>query len=192
MLALIMPCHNAAEDERDARMVADALDIPVKKIDLTETYDQMAGAIETSCGKLGRTARADIKPRLRMAALYATAQVRNFIVAGAANKDELYFGDFTKYGDVGVDVLPFGDLLAGEVTELARYLGVPEPIINRPRAGSSIVEQARGEGTEITYDDIDRFIATGAAETGAVIRIKEAYEISQHKRNPVKIPTIPR
>jgi NAD+ synthase len=191
MLALIMPCHNDAEDERDARVVAEALDIPIKKIDITEAYDLLTGVIEASCGKLGRAARAEIKPRLRMATLYSVAQVRNFLVAGAGNKDELYFGDFTKYGEVGVDILPLGDLLAGEVTELARHLGVPDAVINRPRAGTSLRDQSHGLNSEITYDDIDRYIATGNTETNAAIRIKEAYEISQHKRNPVRIPITP-
>ncbi|MDR3076119.1 MAG: NAD(+) synthase [Synergistaceae bacterium] len=192
MLALVLPCHNAPEDERDARAVADALDIPVKKIDITEAYDLLAGGIEASCGKLGRTARTELKPRLRMATLYSVAQVRNFLVAGAGNKDDLYFGDFTKYGDVGVDMLPLGDLLAGEVAELAKYLGVPDTIINRPRAGSSIRDQSHGLEAEITYDDIDHYIATGNAGTNAALRIKEAYEVSQHKRNPVRIPSMPR
>lgn len=191
MLALIMPCHNDSEDERDARLIADVLDIPVKKIDITETYDLLSGVIEASCGKLGRAARSEIKPRLRMATLYSVAQVRNFMVTGAGNKDELYFGDFTKYGEVGVDMLPLGDLLAGEVTELAKYLGVPDTIINRPRAGSSLRGQSQGADSEITYDDIDRFIVTGNTETNVAIRIKEAYEISQHKRNPVRIPIMP-
>ncbi|MDR1510378.1 MAG: NAD(+) synthase [Synergistaceae bacterium] len=190
-LALIMPCHNAPEDERDARLVAEALDIPVKKVDITEAYDTLANGIEASCGKLGRSARAEIKPKLRMTTLYSVAQVRNFMVVGAGNKDELYLGDFTKYGEVGVDMLPLGDLLAGEVTALARYLGVPDEIINRPRAGAALRDQLDGAEAALTYDDIDRFIATGNTDPDAALKIKEAYEISQSKRNPVRIPAIP-
>jgi NAD+ synthase len=191
-LAVIMPCRNAPEDERDARLAAESIDIPVKKVDITETYDFLANSIEVSCGKLGRGARADLKPRLRMAALYAVAAARNFLVAGAANKDELYLGDFTKYGEVGADMLPLGDLLAGEVTELARYLKVPDVIINRPRAGSSLRDQAQGSDASLTYGDIDRYIATGSAESDAGARIKEAYEGSEGKRESVRIPAVPR
>jgi NAD+ synthase len=165
----------------------------LKKVDITEAYDFLASGIEVSCGKLGRAARADLKPRIRMTALYAIAAVKNFLVAGAANKDELYFGDFTKYGEVGVDMLPLGDLLAGEITELARYLNVPDVIINRPRAGSTLRDQAQGSDAILTYDDIDRYIATGNAETDdAVTRIKEAYEGSKGKRESVRIPAVPR
>ena len=192
VLAVIMPCHNAPEDERDARLAAESMDIPVKKVDITEAYDFLAGGIEVSCGKLGRAARTGIKPRLRMAALYAIAAVRNFLVAGAANKDELYLGDFTKYGEVGVDLLPLGDLLAGEITELAGHLNVPDAIINRPRAGSSLRDQAQGSDARLTYGDIDKYIATGNAEADAAILIKEAYEGSKGKRESVRIPVIPR
>ncbi|MDR2780556.1 MAG: NAD(+) synthase [Synergistaceae bacterium] len=192
MLALIMPCRNAPEDERDARLIAETLDIPVKKVDITEAYDTLANGIEASCGKLGRAARAEIKPKLRMAALYSVAQVRNFMVVGAGNKDELYLGDFTKYGEVGVDMLPFGDLLAGEVTALARYLNVPDEIINRPRAGAALRDQSDGAEADLTYDDIDLFIATGNTDPGTAMKIKEAYEISRNKRSPVRIPAVPR
>ena len=191
ILAVIMPCRNAPEDERDARLATEAMDIPVKKVDITEAYDFLAGGIEVSCGKLGRAARADIKPRLRMTALYAIAAVRNFLVVGAANKDELYFGDFTKYGEVGADMLHLGDLLAGEITELARYLDIPDAIINRPRAGSSLRDQSQGSEARLTYGDIDRYIATGKAEHDAAIRIKEAFEGSKGKRESVRIPAVP-
>ena len=192
VLAVIMPCHNTPEDERDARLVAEAMDIPVKKVDITEAYDFLFNGIEVSCGKLGRAVSTDLKPRLRMTALYAVAAARNFLVVGAANKDELYFGDFTKYGEVGADMLPLGDLLAGEITELARYLKVPDAIINRPRAGSSLRDQAQGSNAQLAYDDIDRYIATGNAETDAAARIKEAYEGSKGKRESVRIPAVPR
>jgi NAD+ synthase len=192
VLAVIMPCHNVPEDERHARLAAESMDIPVKKVDITEAYDSLANGIEVSCGKLGRAARTDIKPRLRMTALYAVAAVRNFLIAGAANKDELYFGDFTKYGEVGADMLPLGDLLAGEITELARYLNVPDAIIDRPRAGSSLRDQAQGSDAKLTYGDIDRYIATGDAESDAAARINEAYEGSKGKRESVRIPAVPR
>jgi NAD+ synthase len=191
VLAVIMPCGGSPDDERNARAVAETLDIPVKKVDIAETFDSLANALEASCGKLGRSERNEMKPRLRMTALYAIASARNFLVAGAGNKDELYFGDFTKYGEVGVDMLPLGNLLAGEVTELAKYLGVPDSVIARPRAGSSLRDQAQGEEAAISYDDIDLYIATGSGDRKAALRIEEAYEDSRGKREAVRIAPVP-
>jgi NAD+ synthase len=186
MLALIMPCHNPPEDERLARQLAIELDLPVKKVDLTEIYDNLLKGIEASCGELTDEARAGLIPRLRMSTLYSVARNKNFLVFGDGNKDDLYCGRFTKYGDVGVDMLPLGDLLAGEVTALAQYLGIPDEIIDRSRSGGDEV------GDRVSYDDLDRFIATGHAEENMANRIKEAYENSQHKRNPVPIAAMPR
>jgi NAD+ synthase len=185
MLALIMPCHNPSDDERLARLFASDLDIPIKKVDLSEVCDMLANGIEVSCGKLSDDARTGIIPRLRMSTLYSVAHNRNYLVFGEGNKDDLYCGRFTKYGDVGVDMLPLGDLLTGEVAALARYLGIPDEIIAKPRSGDST------DSGELSYDDLDRFIATGDAEENMANRIKEAYENSQHKRNPVPIAAIP-
>lgn len=40
-----------------------------------------------------------------MAALYAEANYRNYLVVGTDNAAELLIGYFTKYGDGGVDLI---------------------------------------------------------------------------------------
>ena len=67
-----------------------------------------------------------------MAALYFVANSLNYLVAGTGNRSEITLGYYTKYGDGGVDVLPIGQLLKSEVRALARELGVPAPIIEKP------------------------------------------------------------
>ena len=57
-------------------------------------------------------------------------------MAGTGNRSELTIGYFTKHGDGGVDVLPIGHLLKGQVRTLAKELGVPQAIIDKaPSAG---------------------------------------------------------
>ena len=63
---------------------------------------------------------ANVKPRLRMTALYFIANSLNYLVAGTGNRAELTIGYFTKYGDGGVDLLPIGGLLKTEVRAMAR------------------------------------------------------------------------
>jgi NAD+ synthase len=58
------------------------------------------------------------------------------LVCGAGNKSELMIGYFTKYGDGGVDILPIGDVYKTHVFELAKYLALPDSIIEKqPSAG---------------------------------------------------------
>jgi len=53
------------------------------------------------------------------------------VVVGSSNRDELALGYFTKYGDGGVDIQPLGNLLKGQVKELAQFLGIPQHIIDK-------------------------------------------------------------
>lgn len=192
LLALIMPCHSMPEDEADARLVADALDIPVEKIDLTEIYDAHIAATEAACGPISDIAKANIKPRLRMTTLYAVAQTRNFLVCGGSNRDELAFGYFTKHGDSGVDILPFGELLKGEVFALAAYLGVPERIVTKaPTAGLWSGQTDEAE-MGVTYADLDRYLATGDGASALVTKIRVANARSEHKRNMPPVAQIPK
>lgn len=192
LLAVIMPCHSMPADEEHARLVAGALDIPVKKIDLTEAFDCCVAAMEASAGTLSPIAKANIKPRLRMTTLYAVAQSRNFLVCGGGNKDELTFGYFTKHGDSGVDLLPFGDLLKGEVFALAKYLGVPDAITDKPPTAGLWEGQTDESEMGVSYADLDCFIATGGGDAAVCERIKKASERSEHKRNMPPIAPVPR
>lgn len=76
-------------------------------------------------------AASNIKQRVRMTRLYYEAERRNFSVIGTANKNEYDLGFFVKYGDGGVDLLPLRHLFKTQIYALARYLGVPEAIVQR-------------------------------------------------------------
>ena len=81
---------------------------------------------------LGIIAATSIKQRLRMVTLYYHAERRNCSVVGTTNKTELDLGFFVRYGDAGVDIEPLAGLYKVQVYQLARYLGIPDEIIQRP------------------------------------------------------------
>lgn len=72
------------------------------------------------------------KQRTRMTFAYAEAEAHDLAVVGASNGDELRTGFVVKYGDDAADVCAIGDLAKSEVYELARLLGVPESVQQRP------------------------------------------------------------
>ena len=189
MLAVIMPCHSAPEDEEDAMLIAEALDIPIKKVDLTPVYEAAVSSMK-SISPLGDGPLSNIKPRLRMTALYAAAQENNFLVCGGSNKNEITFGYFTKHGDSAVDILPMGDLLKGEVFLLADYLGVPKSIIEKSPSAGLKKGQTDEDDMGITYADMDRYIATGEADDRVRRIILEAYLMTAHKREYPPIAVI--
>jgi NAD+ synthase len=76
-------------------------------------------------------AASNFKQRSRMAMLYYHAEAMNYAVVGTANRHEHEQGFFVKYGDGGADVMPIAHLYKTQVYQLARYLKVPDAIIDR-------------------------------------------------------------
>src|SRR6185369_6674237 len=104
---------------------------------------------------------SNVKPRLRMAALYFVANSLNYLVAGTGNRSELTIGYFTKHGDGGVDILPIAGLLKSEVLAMARELGVPAEIVDKaPSAG---LWQGQTDEAEMgfSYADLERYLSDG-------------------------------
>lgn len=184
-LAAWLPCHSPPEDAPMARLVAQAFGLTMVTVDLGPAYDALVGALP---GEAAGLARANLKPRLRMAAWYALAQSRGYLVAGTGNKTEILVGYFTKYGDGGVDVEPLGDLFKSEIRELARGLGVPQAVIDRPPSAGLWPGQTDEGEMGMTYADLDATLA--ASETGAtdgvdpalLRRVRHMIAASEHKR----------
>lgn len=80
----------------------------------------------------GIAAAQNMKQRTRMMHLYALAERLHYVVGGTTNRTEMEQGFFVKHGDGGVDVEPLGHLFKTQVFQLARHLGVIEPILDRP------------------------------------------------------------
>lgn len=91
-------------------------------------------------------AASNYKQRTRMAILYYHAESRHFAVIGTPNKQEQEQGFFVKYGDGGADTMPIGNLYKVQVYEIAKFLGIPEQIIERtPTTDTYPAEQTQEE-----------------------------------------------
>ncbi|GAB6281093.1 MAG: NAD(+) synthase [Thermovirga sp.] len=187
MLAVTMPCHSGPRDTDDAMAVVKEFGLPWIRVDLMETYDALLRALPLQTSSEPGLHLSNIKPRLRMTTLYCLGQQNNLIVCGTGNKAELAMGYFTKYGDAGVDILPLGDLLKGEVIGVAKELGVPPGIINKPPSAGLWSGQTDEDELGVTYLQIDQYLATGEAETGVAEKIDFAFDRTVHKRTTVPI-----
>ena len=89
-------------------------------------------------------ASTNFKQRSRMTMLYYHAERLHYAVIGTPNKHEVEQGFFVKYGDGGADVMPIGHLYKTQVYQLAKYLGVPQEIIDRtPTTDTYTAEQTQ-------------------------------------------------
>lgn len=96
------------------------------------------------------------KARIRMLKLYQYANDLNCLVIGTGNKSEISIGYFTKWGDGAVDFEPIGHLYKTEVFELAKYLDIPNEIIDKPPTAGLWDGQTDEGELGITYVDLDR------------------------------------
>lgn len=189
VLGVILPCHSMSEDSEHARMVAETFGIRHEHVDIGPVFDRLIESLPESSG----IAPANLKPRLRMAALYYFANMHNYIVLGTDNKAELMTGYFTKYGDGGVDLLPIASLYKREVREMARILGVPEIIITKPPSAGLWEGQTDEGEMGITYDELDNILEAlesgniKSVDPGKLKKVRWMISHTEHKR---KLPDI--
>ncbi|MDD4727857.1 MAG: NAD(+) synthase [Dysgonamonadaceae bacterium] len=91
-------------------------------------------------------ASSNFKQRSRMAMLYYHAERLYYSVIGTPNRNEIEQGFFVKFGDGGADVMPISNLYKTQVYQLAKYLEVPQEIIDRiPTTDTYSAEQTQEE-----------------------------------------------
>ncbi|MHB8105142.1 MAG: NAD(+) synthase [Dehalococcoidales bacterium] len=191
-LGLIMPCHSSEKDKEHAEMMAKKFSIATKTVVLDDIYDAYLKILPDFKpeASLKQLAQANLKARLRMITLYYTANQLKYMVIGSGNRSELTVGYFTKHGDAGVDVLPLGNLVKKEVRELARFLKIPQEIIDKaPSAGLWAGQTDEGE-MGFTYEDLDCYILTGKAPDALKKRIEGMHAASAHKCATPPIPDL--
>ena len=184
VLVLFMPCNSNPQDLKDAQLVVKSLELKTKLVDLSDIYNNFLRVLP----KGPSLAKGNLKPRLRMAALYYFAYKLNYLVCGTGNKSELSVGYFTKFGDGGVDILPLGDLLKSEVKELAKDLGIPEKIINRNPSAGLWPGQTDEAEMGIIYPELDDILERLENKKGQIVsknkvnKVKGMIKKSEHKR----------
>jgi len=208
ILGLIMPSETTSpEDLEDALLVAENLGIKKKIIAIDDFLKRFNNLNISSVTDMeNKTAKANLKARLRMIILYYHANSMNRLVLGTGNKSELMVGYFTKYGDGGVDLLPLGNLYKTDVQNIAKYLKMPENIINKPPSAGLWSGQTDEQEMGITYPLLDKILyllhdqnlkpikAADELEIPVeeVLRIKAMMKVAEHKLVPPPIPQIRR
>ena len=93
-----------------------------------------------------------------MSIIYFYANSKNYLVCGTGNKSEISIGYFTKYGDGACDIEPIGDLYKTDVYELAKYLEVPQEIIDKPPRAGLWNNQTDEDEIGMTYKLLDQIL----------------------------------
>lgn len=140
--------------------VIKALKIPksrVIKVDIGPAVDAQIKELKKVVS-LDNVGQGNIMARQRMIVQYALAKKIGGLVMGTENLSEYYLGYFTLHGDQACDISAISGLWKTQVRELARYLGVPEELVNKtPTAGLWEGQTDEGE-FGFSYQDADQIM----------------------------------
>jgi NAD+ synthetase len=154
--AIRMPYRTSSADSLlDAQRVVDALAINVETIPITDAVDGYLGA----AGDADARRRGNVMARMRMLVLFDQSARWNALPVGTGNKTERLMGYFTWHADDTPPVNPIGDLYKTQVWALARHLGVPIELIDKPPSADLEADQTDEGDLGVTYRMADRILA---------------------------------
>lgn len=150
-----MPYKSSSSDSLDhAKLVADATGVQMDTIEITGAAD---GYLQL-CPEADGRRKGNVMARVRMIVLFDQSQKLGTLPVGTGNKTERLFGYFTWHADDSPPVNPLGDLYKTQVWALARYLGVPDVIVNKPASADLVVGQTDEGDFGISYPKADRIL----------------------------------
>lgn len=139
----------------DAQLVIDALGIHARTIEITGAVDGYL-AFEPDADA---RRRGNVMARMRMAVLFDQSAKLDALPIGTGNKTERLLGYFTWHADDTPPVNPLGDLFKTQVWALARYLGVPQALIDKAPSADLEADQTDEGDLGITYARADAILA---------------------------------
>ena len=153
--AFRMPYKISSQESLDhAQMVIDDLGIHEETVEITSMVDGYVGLEpEISGQRLG-----NVCARSRMIVLFDQSAKIGALPIGTGNKSERLFGYYTWHADDSPPINPLGDLFKTQVWQLARELGVPSEIVDKPATADLIKGQTDEGDFGITYQKADRIL----------------------------------
>jgi NAD+ synthetase len=155
VLAIRMPYRTSSRESLEhAQLVVDALGVRCMTVDISDAVDGYARLDPEIDGRR----KGNIMARTRMIVLFDQSQKQGTIPIGTGNKTERLFGYYTWHADDSPPVNPLGDLFKTQVWQLARHVGVPSVIVDKPASADLVVGQTDEADFGISYAQADRIL----------------------------------
>ena len=151
---------NESRSRELAEKQARNLDIRMLNFPIVPTYEFALGVLKQTLGdfEFGVT-NENLQSRLRGLFLMALSNKEGSVLLTTGNKSEYATGYSTLYGDMCGGLAPIGDLLKGQVYELAELYNsereiIPREVITRPPSAELRPNQ-KDQDTLPPYDELD-------------------------------------
>jgi NAD+ synthase (glutamine-hydrolysing) len=156
---------SSAETRRDARLLAENLDVDFRELPIDDVVSAAESALEESfAGRERDLAEENLQARARGLLLMALSNKFGWLVVATGNKSELSVGYATLYGDLAGGFALLKDVFKTDVFRLARHLNeragrevIPETIIERAPS-AELRENQLDEDSLPPYAELDRVL----------------------------------
>jgi NAD+ synthase len=155
VLAIRMPYRTSSSASLEhARLCIEQLGIRSATVDISPAVDAYA----SHDPEMDSHRKGNVMARIRMITLFDYSQKLRCLPIGTGNKTERLFGYYTWHADDSPPINPIGDLFKTQVWQLARHVGVPSEIVDKPASADLIVGQTDEDDLGITYPQADRIL----------------------------------
>jgi NAD+ synthase len=155
VLAVRMPYKTSSRDSLDhAQLVIEKTGVQSMTIPITDIADGLIHQFPD----MSKIRQGNIMARSRMIVLYDRSVAFNGLVVGTGNKTEILLGYSTLFGDSACAFNPVGDLYKTQLRQLARAVGVPDVIIDKPPSADLWVGQTDEDELGFTYEEVDQLL----------------------------------
>ena len=155
VIAVRLPYRTSSSHSLEhAQHLIDKLGLESRTVDISAAVD---GYLATE-PKTDSHRKGNVMARVRMIALFDLSAHYKALPVGTGNKSERLLGYFTWHADDSPPINPIGDLYKTQVWELARYLGVPADIVDKPASADLIEGQTDESDFGISYKKADEIL----------------------------------
>lgn len=136
VLGLRMPyATSSPESLEHAAMVLEQSRVQTATIDITPAVDAYVEGVDPELSDLRR---GNLAARIRGVTLFDQSAKLGRLPLGTGNKSERLLGYFTWHADDSPPINPLGDLFKTQVWALARHIGVPDAIVDKPASADLV------------------------------------------------------
>ena len=126
---------SSSESLEHAELVLKETGAHGRTIDITGAVDAY---VETNEPDLSPLRRGNLAARVRSVILFDQSARLDALPLGTGNKSERLMGYYTWHADDSPPINPLGDLFKSQVWALARHLGVPAVIVDKPASADLV------------------------------------------------------
>ena len=143
---------SSPESLEHASLVLEETGARSETIDITPAVDAYVAGVDPDLTDLRR---GNLAARIRAVTLFDQSARLGRLPLGTGNKSERLLGYFTWHADDSPPINPLGDLFKTQVWELARHLGVPEAVVEKPASADLIRGVHDEDELGVSYPEAD-------------------------------------